>query len=232
MPARAPKILVVDDESQIRTLLKATLGRAGYTVVEAANAREALNAKAIDKPDLVLLDLGLPDRDGLELVELMRGDPRSALIVVSAREQTEQKVAALDLGADDYVTKPFDTEELLARVRASLRQRLASETERQVIEAGPVRIDLLARTVKREGHEVHVTPKEWDLLAELAKHPGRVLTHEMLLRTVWGPAQVGQTEYLRVAIRSLRQKLEVLPSQPRLIVNEPGVGYRLMPGDQ
>lgn len=229
MPARAPKILVVDDESQIRTLLKATLGRAGYSVVEAANAREALSAKAIDKPDLVLLDLGLPDRDGLELVELLRGDPRSALIVVSAREQTEQKVAALDLGADDYVTKPFDTEELLARVRASLRQRLASEAERQVIEAGPVTIDLLARTVKREGREVHVTPKEWGLLAELAKHPGRVLTHDLLLRTVWGPAHLGQTEYLRVAIRSLRQKLEASPSQPRLIVNEPGVGYRLMP---
>jgi two-component system KDP operon response regulator KdpE len=231
MPARAPKILVVDDESQIRTLLKATLGRAGYAVVEASNAREALSAKAIDKPDLVLLDLGLPDRDGLELVGLLRGDPRSALIVVSAREQTEQKVAALDLGADDYVTKPFDTEELLARVRASLRQRLASEAERQVIEADAITIDLLERTVKRDGREVHVTPKEWDLLAELAKHPGRVLTHEVLLRTVWGPAHVGQTEYLRVAIRSLRQKLETTPSQPQLIVNEPGVGYRLMPGE-
>jgi two-component system KDP operon response regulator KdpE len=229
MPARAPKILVVDDEPQIRTLLRATLGRAGYTVIEAANGREALSAKSIDKPDLVLLDLGLPDRDGLELVELLRGEPRSALIVVSAREQTEQKVAALDLGADDYVTKPFDTEELLARVRASLRQRLSSESDRQVVEAGTITIDLLARTVRRDGVEIHVTPKEWDLLAELAKHPGRVLTHEMLLRSVWGPAQTGQTEYLRVAIRSLRQKLESFPSQPRLIVNEPGVGYRLMP---
>jgi len=231
MPARAQKILIVDDEPQIRILLKATLGRAGYIVVEAANAREALSAKAIDKPDVVLLDLGLPDRDGLELVELLRGDPRSALIVVSARDQTEQKVAALDLGADDYVTKPFDTEELLARVRASLRQRLASETERQVVVAGAITIDLLERAVRRNGNEVHVTPKEWNLLAELAKHPGRVLTHETLLRSVWGPAQVGQTEYLRVAIRSLRQKVEVEPSQPRLIVNEPGVGYRLMPNE-
>jgi len=231
MPARAPKILIVDDESQIRTLLKATLSRAGYVVVEAANAREALSAKAIDKPDLVLLDLGLPDRDGLELVDSLRADPRSALIVVSARDQTEQKVAALDLGADDYVTKPFDTEELLARVRASLRQRLASEVERQVVEAGPIIVDLLGRTVRRDGNEVHVTPKEWNLLAELAKHPGRVLTHETLLRSVWGPAQVGQTEYLRVAIRSLRQKVEAEPSQPRLIVNEPGVGYRLMPNE-
>jgi two-component system KDP operon response regulator KdpE len=228
MPAKPPKVLVVDDEPQIRVLLRATLGRAGYLVTEASDAREALSAKSIDKPDLVLLDLGLPDRDGLELVTALRAEPRSALIVVSARDQTEQKVAALDLGADDYVTKPFDTEELLARVRASLRQRLASEAERQVVDAGPVSIDLLARIVRRDGSEVHVTPKEWDLLAELAKHPGRVLTHETLLRTVWGPAHVGQTEYLRVAIRALRQKLEAEPARPTLIVNEPGVGYRLM----
>jgi two-component system KDP operon response regulator KdpE len=228
MPASPAKILVVDDEPQIRTLLKATLGRAGYSVVEVANAREAVNAKSIVKPDLILLDLGLPDRDGLELITALRGEPRAALVVVSARDQTEQKVAALDLGADDYVTKPFDTEELLARVRASLRHRLSSESEQQVVEAGAVKVDLLARLVWRDGKEVHVTPKEWDLLAELAKHPGRVLTHENLLRTVWGPAHVGQTEYLRVAIRALRQKLEVQPSQPELIVNEPGVGYRLL----
>ncbi len=178
MPASPPKVLVVDDEPQIRTLLKTTLHRAGYAVVEAANGREALNAKSIDKPDLVLLDLGLPDRDGLELVTLLRGEPRAALIVISARDQTEQKVAALDLGADDYVTKPFDTEELLARVRASLRHRLASEAERQVVEAGPVTIDLLERRVRRGGGDVHLTPKEWTLLSELAKHPGRVLTHD------------------------------------------------------
>jgi two-component system KDP operon response regulator KdpE len=228
MPAKPPKVLVVDDETQIRVLIKATLVRAGYAVAEAENAREAVNAKAIDKPDLILLDLGLPDRDGLELIGQLRGEPRSALIVVSARDQTEQKVAALDLGADDYITKPFDTEELLARVRASLRQRLASEAERQVVEAGAVTIDLLARTVRRGGEEVHVTPKEWNLLQDLAKHPGRVLTHEALLRSVWGPAHVGQTEYLRVAIRALRQKLEEEPARPRLIVNEPGVGYRLI----
>ncbi len=230
MPAKPPKVLVVDDEPQIRILLKATLGRAGYAVAEAGTAREALNAKSIDKPDLILLDLGLPDRDGLELVSALIAEPRSALIVVSARDQTEQKVAALDLGADDYVTKPFDTEELLARVRASLRQRLASESERQVVEAGAVVIDLYSRLVRRDGMEVHVTPKEWDLLTELAKHPGRVLTHEALLRTVWGPAHIGQTEYLRVAIRALRQKLEDAPSQPKLIINEPGVGYRLLAG--
>ena len=228
MPARPPKVLVVDDEPQIRTLLKATLARAGYSIVEASNAREAIASKSIDKPDLVLLDLGLPDRDGLELVGALAAEPRSAVLVISARDQTEQKVAALDLGADDYVTKPFDTEELLARVRASLRQRLVSEADRQVVDAGDVSIDLLERNVRRRGDDVHVTPKEWDLLAELAKHPGRVLTHEMLLRSVWGPAHVGQTEYLRVAIRSLRQKLEAQPSEPKLIINEPGVGYRLI----
>ncbi|MFS8064162.1 MAG: response regulator [Luteimonas sp.] len=228
MPTKSPTILVVDDEPQIRTLLRATLSRAGYRVVEAATGREALNAKAIDRPELILLDLGLPDRDGLELVTALRGDPASRLIILSAREQTEQKVAALDLGADDYVTKPFDTEELLARVRASLRQQLASETEQRRIEAGDVTIDLGNRIVGRGGAEVHLTPKEWAVLSELAKRPGRVLTHSHLLRNAWGPAQERQTEYLRVVVRALRQKLEEVPSQPRLIVNEPGVGYRLM----
>ncbi|WP_309662058.1 response regulator transcription factor [Sphingomonas sp.] len=228
MPNNPPKILIVDDEPQIRTLLKATLARAGYRVVEAANGREALNAKAIDRPDLILLDLGLPDRDGLELVEALRADPASRLIILSAREQTEQKVAALDLGADDYVTKPFDTEELLARVRASLRQQLASKAEQQRVVAGGVTIDLLNRLVLRDGAEVHLTPKEWTVLAELASRPGRVLTHSHLLRNAWGPAQERQTEYLRVVVRALRQKLEDIPSQPRLILNEPGVGYRLI----
>lgn len=221
------KILIVDDEPQIRTLLRTALGRAGYVSVEAGSAREALNAAAIDKPDLVLLDLGLPDRDGLELVEKLAGGA-ARLIVVSAREDTDQKVAALDLGADDYVTKPFDTEELLARVRVALRQRLAAEAEGQVVEAGALRIDLLHRTVRRGEAEVHLTPKEYGVLAELAKHPGRVITHRQLLRTLWGAAQETQTEYLRVVMRALRQKLEAEPSRPTLLINEPGVGYRLM----
>jgi two-component system KDP operon response regulator KdpE len=227
---KPPSILIVDDEPQIRALLRTTLVRAGYHVVEAATAREALNAQAIDKPDLVLLDLGLPDRDGLELVEALRGETGLGLLVVSAREEIEQKVAALDLGADDYVTKPFDTEELLARIRAALRRRLASEAEKQMVSAGPVTIDLLARNVRRDGEEVHLTPKEYALLAELAKHPGRVLTHAHLLRAAWGPAQESQTEYLRVAMRGLRRKLEREPSRPELLINEPGVGYRLMGG--
>ena len=228
MAAKAPKILIVDDEMQIRMLLRTTLTRAGYQVVEASNAREALAAKAIDKPELILLDLGLPDRDGLELVEALRRDSPARLIIVSAREDIEQKVAALDLGADDYVTKPFDTEELLARVRAALRQQLAGEAERQVVEVGALTIDLLGRTVHRDGAEVHLTPKEWIVLAELAKAPGRVITHQILLRTGWGKAQENQTEYLRVLMRALRQKLEADPSQPRMLINEPGVGYRLI----
>lgn len=228
MANKAPLILVVDDEPQIRTLLRATLMRNGYRVVEASNAREALNARTIDRPDLILLDLGLPDRDGLEVVEALRGEPACRLIVLSAREQTEQKVAALDLGADDYVTKPFDTQELLARVRSSLRQRLASEAEKRVVVTGDMTIDLLERTVTRGGAEVHLTPKEWVVLSELAKFPGRVLTHAHLLRSAWGTAQEKQTEYLRVLVRSLRQKVEKDPSRPALILNEPGVGYRLI----
>lgn len=226
----ARKILVVDDEPQIRMLLRTVLTRAGFIVVEAATAREALNAHAIDKPDLILLDLGLPDRDGLELVHTLRRESPVRLIVVSAREETEQKVAALDLGADDYVTKPFDTEELLARVRAALRQRLASEAERQVVRAGDITIDLLQRAVRRAGEDVHLTPKEYAVLAELAKHPGRVLTHGHLLRHAWGPAQERQTEYLRVVMRGLRQKLEPEPSRPTLLINEPAIGYRLNAG--
>jgi len=230
MPSSTPKILIVDDEPQIRVLLRTTLRRAGYAVAEAATGREALNAKDIDQPDLILLDLGLPDRDGLELVPAFAKDGRAPLIVVSAREETQQKVAALDFGAVDYVTKPFDTDELLARVRSALRQRLASQADRQLVEAGDVHIDLFRRAVSRNGAEVHLTPKEYAVLAELAKNPGRVLTHAHLLRAAWGPAQEGQTEYLRVAVRGLRQKLEPDPSRPRLIINEPAVGYRLLAG--
>ena len=228
MPNKAPVILVVDDEPQIRSLLRTTLLRSGYRVVEASSGREALNARAIDRPDLILLDLGLNDRDGLQLVAALRGEPACRLIVVSAREQTEQKVAALDLGADDYVTKPFDTDELLARVRASLRQRLASEAEKRVVVTGDLVIDLLERTVLRDGTEIHLTPKEWIVLSELGKAPGRVITHANLLRSAWGAAHEKQTEYLRVLVRALRKKIEIDPALPALILNEPGVGYRLI----
>ncbi len=225
--SQQPKILVVDDEPAIRRLLSAGLTRVGYRVVEAANAREALAAVQIDKPEAVLLDLGLPDRDGLELVPLLKAAGASVL-VVSARDATEQKVTALDLGADDYVTKPFDTEEVLARIRTALRHRLSAEAEMPVVRFGTVEIDLGARLVRKGGDEVHLTPKEFGFLAELAKHPGRVVTHSQLLRTVWGPGHENDVEYLRVAARGVRRKLEEDPAIPSAIRNEPGVGYRLM----
>ncbi len=228
MTGRAPKILIVEDDRQIRLLLRNTMTRVGYQVVEAADARAALAAAAIDKPDLVLLDLGLPDRDGIELVAVLRRDSAARIIVISARAAIEHKVAALDLGADDYVTKPFDTEELLARVRAALRRQVAGEAEWQTVVVGEIVIDLLDRSVRRDGAEVHLAPKEWIVLAELAKAPGRVITHRQLLRSGWGAAQESQIEYLRVLMRSLRQKLEPDPSQPVMLINEPGVGYRLI----
>lgn len=221
------KILVVDDEPAIRRLLGTGLGRAGYRVIEAGSGRDALTAMQIDKPDAVLLDLGLPDRDGLELVPLLKAGGASVL-VVSARDATDQKVTALDLGADDYVTKPFDTEEVLARIRTALRHRLSAEAETPVVRIGTVEIDLGARLVRKAGEEVHLTPKEFAFLAELAKHPGRVVTHSQLLRTVWGPGHEHDVEYLRVAARGVRRKLEDDPGMPSMIRNEPGVGYRLM----
>ena len=220
-------ILVVDDEPAIRRLLHASLGRADYRVVEAGTAREALACVQIDKPDLVLLDLGLPDRDGLELIPLIRG-AGVATIVVSARDATEQKVTALDLGADDYVSKPFDSEEVLARIRVALRHRLAGEAPVPCVRCGAIEIDLAARMVLRAGAEVHLTPREYGFLAELAKSPGRVVTHAQLLRAVWGPGHETDVEYLRVAARAIRRKLEDDPSQPTLFRNEPGIGYRLL----
>ena len=226
------KVLIVDDDPAIRRLLARTLDRAGYAVVEAGDARAALAARDIDKPDLVLLDLGLPDRDGLELLPLLVRKPGPGVIVLTAREATDEKVTALDLGADDYVTKPFDTEELLARIRSALRRSAQSIVERVAVGFGDARIDLIERRVTRSGEEVRLTPREYALLAELARHPGRVLTHAHLLRTVWGPAHVDDVEYLRVTMRALRRKLEPDPAAPVLLRNEPGVGYRLEGNDR
>lgn len=222
----AVTILVVDDEPAIRRLLHASLARAAYRVVEAGSARETLAALQIDKPEVVLLDLGLRDRDGLELIPLIKA-AGPAVIVVSARDATDEKVAALDLGADDFVAKPFDSEEVLARIRAALRHRLASATGAPVLRHGDVEIDLAARRVSRGGEDVRLTPKEYGFVAELAKSPGRVVTHAHLLRTVWGAGHEHDVEYLRVAARAIRRKLEQDPSQPTLLRNEPGVGYRL-----
>ena len=221
----AHKIVVVDDEPAIRRLLRAALERAGYAVVEVGSAREALSAVSIDRPEAVLLDLGLPDRDGLEILPLIaKSGP--ALVVISAREATQEKIAALDLGADDYVTKPFDTDEVLARLRRALRQRVTNKGQ-PIVHIDGLEIDLLARRVRRAGQDVHLTPKEYAVLAELAKHPGRVLTHSHLLRTVWGPAHEGDVEYLRVVARELRKKIEADPSRPQILKTEPAVGYRL-----
>lgn len=222
----SPRILVVDDEAPIRRLLRGALQRNGYEVVEAGDARAALNAADIDKPALVLLDLGLPDRDGLEIIPLLRAKHIPA-IVISAREDTDEKVAALDLGAEDYVTKPFDTDELLARIRSALRRSATEAMMPPQVQVGDVVIDLAARRVIRAGEDVHLRPKEYALLAELARQPGRVVTHTHLLRTIWGPAHERDLEYLRVAARGLRLKLEDNAAEPRLIINEPAVGYRL-----
>lgn len=218
------KLLVIDDDLAIRRLLRAALERVGYSVTEAATARDGLLRVAGERPAAILLDLGLPDRDGLELVSELAGGS-AALVVISAREGSEDKVTALDLGADDYITKPFNTEELLARVRAALRHRLPAG--RKTIVLGEVTIDLERRLVHRAGHPVHLSPKEYAMLAELASHVGKVLTHGHLLGAVWGPAHRDDVEYLRVAARALRQKLEANPSQPTLLINEPGIGYRL-----
>ncbi|ALH81467.1 response regulator [Sphingopyxis macrogoltabida] len=226
------KILVVDDELHIRRLIRAALERADYAIVEAENAREAIARLGEERPDIVLLDLGLPDRDGLELVPLVKQKSEATLIVVSARDATDEKVAALDLGADDYLTKPFDTDELLARVRVALRNRLTRDGGNLAVTVGDVKLDLVARRVTKGGKEVHLTPKEYAVLAQLARFPGRVITHKQLMDEVWPREHEHHVEYLRVLIRTLRQKLEADPQQPQIIGNELGIGYRLRLGTE
>jgi len=221
------RILVVDDEVAIRRLVRGAVERAGDTVSEAATAAEALIAARREGCALVLLDLGLPDRDGFELIPLIKAMDR-AVIVLTARDATEEKVAALDLGADDYVVKPFDTEELLARIRVALRHRSGKDSGEGVVCIDDVMIDLVRRRIEKQGIEVSLTRKEYAVLAELARHPGRVITHAHLLRTVWGEAHIEDVEYLRVTMRGLRSKLEADASAPKLLRNEPGVGYRLV----
>lgn len=222
------RILVVDDEVHIRRLLQGTLARAHYDVVEAVNAAEALEQARRAKPDAILLDLGLPDRDGLEIIQLLKAAAAAPIIVVSAREATEQKVAALDLGAHDYVTKPFDSEEVLARLRASLRERVTSQGAAPLVHSGAVQIDLANRRILRDGEEVHLTRKEFDVLTQLALHPGRIVTHQRVLEAAWPHDHDRRIDYLRIVVRNLRQKLEADPTRPSMIVNELGIGYRLM----
>lgn len=226
------KILVVDDEPQIRRFLRISLTANGYTVVEADTGNDAIALCAAERPDLVILDLGLPDADGQEVITLIRAASPVPIIVLSVRAQEYDKVEALDRGADDYVVKPFGIGELMARVRVSLRQRAAEGEAPAIVTAGTLVIDLVRRVVTRDGEQVHLSRREYDLLAVLARHADHVLTHAELLRTVWGPAHIGDTAYLRVYVKQLRQKLESDPNQPRLILTEPGVGYRFRPCDE
>jgi len=222
------KILIVDDEMAIRRLLRNTLERAGHQVIEAIDGASALRLVADESPNAVLLDLGLPDRDGLELVPLIKKAGDSVILVVSAREATDQKVAALDLGAEDYVTKPFDGEELLARLRVALRHRGVSETTPKIVRKGNLEIDLDQRIVRRGDAEAHLTRKEHEVLSLLAAHVGRVVTHQRILSAVWGRGEDARVEYLRIVIRNLRQKLEEPGAVGSVIANELGVGYRLL----
>lgn len=220
-------ILIIDDEPQIRRLIGAALKRAGHDAIEASTAREAQALVSSRRPDAVLVDLGLPDRDGLELVSAFANAGTMAILVVSARDATDEKIAALDLGADDFVTKPFDTEELLARLRAALRRRNSAATGPRVLTFGGIELDEAAHRIRRDGTDIHLTPKEFALLAMLARDAGKVVTHAQLLRTIWGPAHQNSIAYLRVTARALRLKLEDDPGRPKLILNEPGIGYRL-----
>jgi two-component system KDP operon response regulator KdpE len=222
-------VLIVEDEQPMRRFLRAALGAQGFQLVEAVTGEEAITRAAMRPPDIVLLDLGLPDIDGFEVTRRLREWTSTPIIVLSARGQESDKIRALDAGADDYLTKPFATGELLARIRVALRHRAAagSSPEDGVVEIGTLRIDRAQREVTLGGEHVHLTPREYRLLAELARYPGRVLTHEHLLRAVWGPPDVTQHHYLRVYMAQLRHKLEGDPSRPRLLLTEPGVGYRL-----
>lgn len=222
-------ILVVDDESQITRVLRTSLSSHGYDIRVANDGETALEILKDWKPDLVITDLAMPNMDGLELCRRLRTKTQVPIIVLSVRGEERIKVKALDAGADDYVTKPFGMEELLARVRANLRREWPDESESAPIVLGDFRIDPGARNVFVKEHAVHLTPKEFDLLLYLARHPGKVITHRALLAAVWGGESTQQVEYLRVFVGQLRKKLEPLPDSPRYIVTDPWIGYRFEP---
>ncbi len=222
-----PTALVIDDEVQIRRLLRACLEGNGYRVLEAATGQEGIAEAAQHPPDIVILDLGLPDLDGVAVLKRLREWSRVPVVVLSVRDREDDKVAALDNGADDYVTKPFSTAELLARLRVAQRHALPLADNR-TFHSGDIEVDFTSRVVKRAGHEVRLTATEYSLLRFLVLHAGKVLTHRQILKEVWGPAYGEQTHYLRVYIAHLREKLESEPAKPTLITTEPGVGYRLI----
>jgi two-component system, OmpR family, KDP operon response regulator KdpE len=224
-----PVVIVIEDEPQIRRFVRSALEAEGWQVHEADTARKGLSEAGTRKPDLLVLDLGLPDGDGLDLIRDVRGWSAVPIIVLSARVDESDKIAALDAGADDYLTKPFGVGELLARVRANLRRpRTAAEEAEPVFRFGEVEVDRQARLVRRAGSEVHLTPIEYRLLSVLIANAGRVLTQRQLLREVWGPSHAEQSHYLRIYMGHLRQKLEIDPTQPRHLLTETAVGYRLM----
>ncbi len=230
MSETGPRVLVVDDERAIRRFLRVTLTAHGYTVLEACSGEQGLIQVAEARPDVVILDLGLPDLDGIEVTHRLREWTQVPIIILSVREQEGDKVAALDAGADDYLTKPFGVGELLARMRVALR-RTAPPQANALFESGDLVVDLARRRVIVAGHEVQLTPTEYDLLRVLVTHAGRVLTHAQLLRQVWGVGYAGEAHLLRVNISNLRRKIEQDPARPLHIVTEPGVGYRLRSDD-
>lgn len=227
MKNKGVRILVVDDEVQILKLLGVTLTSHGFEVAEATTGQEALCQVGAYKPDIIILDLGLPDMDGLEVINSLREWTKTPIIILSAREQENDKIIALDAGADDYLTKPFGMGELLARIRAALRHMAGVENE-PVLQFDDLVIDLAHRRVNVEGKELKLSPTEYDLIKNLAICAGKVLTHKYLLRTVWGPSYENDVHYLRVYMGQLRRKIEADPSRPRHIITEPGIGYRLL----
>jgi two-component system KDP operon response regulator KdpE len=227
MVSRPTRILVVDDEPQIRRFLRTSLAAQAYEVLEAETGLDALESARRQKPDLMILDLGLPDIDGIEVITQLRAHSAMPIIVLSSRDDEHIKVKALDLGADDYITKPFGMEELTARVRAAFRHRLQEQGVAAAIVTGDLKIDLVQRLVTRAGEPVKLSPKEFDILRLLATHAGKVLTHRFMLQQVWGTANAEDVQYLRAFIRLLRQKIEPHPDRPIYVVTETGVGYRL-----
>jgi two-component system KDP operon response regulator KdpE len=222
-----PSVLVIDDELQIRRLLRVCLDANGYRVLEAATGQEGISEAAQHRPDVVVLDLGLPDMDGVTVLKRLREWSRVPVVVLSVRDREEDKIKALDNGADDYLTKPFSTGELLARLRVAMRHGQPS-ADSAVFHSGRLEVDLTARVVKVDGREVRLTATEYALLRLLVQHAGKVMTHQQILREVWGPTYIDQTQYLRVYMAHLREKLEAEPSKPSLLLTEPGVGYRLV----
>ncbi|MGA4636778.1 response regulator [Pseudomonas solani] len=230
MTTNQPTLLVIDDEAQIRKFLRISLAAQGYKVLEAANGSEGLAQAALARPDLVVLDLGLPDMDGKTVLAELREWSTVPVLVLSVRASEGEKVLALDGGANDYVTKPFSVQEFLARVRVLLRQAGGGEQQEAVVESGPLSVDFAYRRVTLDGAEVALTRKEYAVLAQLARHLGRVVTQQQLLKDIWGPTHVEDTHYLRVVVGHLRQKLGDDPADPRFLVTEAGVGYRLREG--